>query len=194
MRNQEGQEDNYVYFEDEDGEVQDDADINTDKQHSSMERGELAGTTAQADKHTTDKKSPKVPDVNPNQRIDCITNEDNSKKANSSVKNAFAKNDEFEDMMNGRKDTNDFMIFNDRRNTNELGELDILNLDLNVFQDDILKSKKDDKYRFKFGTNKDTNHNVDTNLDSNIWKDGVEAKNTGNKAHNYDKLDSLASN
>jgi len=44
--------------------------------------------------------------------------------------------------MNGRKDTNDFLIFNDRRNTNELGELDILNLDLNVFTDDILKKKK----------------------------------------------------
>lgn len=145
-----------------------------------MERGELASTTAQADKHTTDQKSV-VLDVNPNQAS--VINND-PKKANASVKNAFAKNDEFEDMMKGRKDTNDFMIFNDRRNTNELGELDILNLDLNVFQDDILKSKKDDKYRFKFGTNKDPNHNVDTNLDANIWKDGVEAKNTGNKAHN----------
>lgn len=62
------------------------------------------------------------------------------------------KNEEKIDFMIHRKETNDdFMIFNDRRNTNELGELDILNLDLNVFQDDILKKKKcaTDQFGFK---------------------------------------------
>lgn len=63
-------------------------------------------------------------------------------------------------MMNGRKDTNDFLIFNDRRNTNELGELDILNLDLNVFQDDILKIKKDDKERIGFNFKNEKNNKI----------------------------------
>lgn len=76
---------------------------------------------------------------------------------------------EIDDLMNGRKDTNDFMIFNDRRNTNELGELDILNLDLNVFQDDILKIKKDDrgKFGFNLGRNSDKNkHKNSAEVDS----------------------------
>lgn len=83
-------------------------------------------------------------------------------------------------MDTGRKDTNDFMIFNDRRNTNELGELDILNLDLNVFTDDILKSKKDVKNQFKLGLKKEGHTDKAKMIDAQIWNDIKDTKgNTG---------------
>jgi len=108
--------------------------------------------------------------------------EDHKKKSS----NAFSlpHKDDFDDMMTGRKDTNDFMIFNDRRNTNELGELDILNLDLNVFTDDILKSKKDVKNQFKFGQKREGNVDKAKIIDAHIWSDIKDTKGNVGKGNN----------
>lgn len=136
MRNQEGT-DNQVQYEDEDGAVrhsepESDNRILSDSCDTEINPSQNAITTQV--KLSDDRKSPLMSSI------------DKAKELNAFK---LPHTDEYEDMIKGRKDTNDFMIFNDRRNTNELGELDIMNLNLNVFTDDILKSKKDDKNQLK---------------------------------------------
>lgn len=140
MRNQEGTEDNQVYYEDEDGAVRDSEPKSDnriiDSCHTEINLYENEIETTQ-DKLLSDVKK-------------CsLMSASQDKKAKELNAFKLPHTDEYEDMIKGRKDTNDFMIFNDRRNTNELGELDIMNLNLNVFTDDILKSKKDDKNQLK---------------------------------------------